>query len=1078
MKQLSVSCSSSAAAACRPVVRALAACVLLAIASAAMVGCGGGGSSSAPIPPPAQVATPSFSPAAGTYTSAQSVTISDATAGAAIYYTLDGSAPTTASTKYSAAIPVTSTTTVNAIAVLAGDTNSSVASAAYTISLPVAAAPPTFSPAAGTYTSAQSVTLSDASVGATIYYTLDGSTPTTSSTAYTAAIPVAATTTIKAIAAGSNYLPSPVSSALYTISTVAPAPAISPNGGSFTAVQTVTLTDSAASATIYYTLDGSTPTSASTPYTAPITINAAGATTLKAIAASASLTASPVASATFTLSFPANYHPSYSYKNVQIVGGGFVDGLYFHPKQRGLMYAHTDIGGAYRWNNVAGGDTQWVPLTDFIGGFNQGFDLGVQSLAIDPSDATKLYLAIGEYTESYGHNGAVLASSDMGKTFTATPLSIKLGGNDNGRNGGDRLEVDPNNGKHLYLGTILNGLYESNDGAATWNQVSAFPITGVNPNNAEDPESGVIFEQFVAGSGTAANGNTKTVYYAVTSPTVGVYVSQDGGVSFAAVPGQPTGYYPNAESLDTVNNILYVTYSLNSGCTQTANASCDHVGPGGPNAGQVWSYRLPTSSAPNGVWTQITPPQTTPAGGAYGFDSVVVDPNHPNVIMVTTLNKYYPSPEDDIFRSTDSGATWFNLGTNEARDISLAPWMTPFQPGNWLCHLVVDPFNSNHAMYGNGQTIWTTSDLQDADGVATTTGTSVHGNRTTWSIGALGLEETAITALASPPSGPASLFSEMGDLGGFTHTNLNVSPATGQQQPPIFTTGTSVDFAQGSPLFVARVGYSSGTAGTFNQPPGSLRGAYSQDGGVTWKQFANDPTGVTSGAGTVAVSADATTIVWMPSDAGVAAFYSTDNGTTWTASTGGPAQTQNSNILVYSDRVNAKKFYLFDSTDNNGATPLYLSTDGGHTYTLAATPNNYDTGMKVSPNAEGDLWFFGYNGVYRSTNSGGTITPVAGIDNGFGVGFGAAAPGASYPAIYFTGHVSSDTVCVPTSTSPFSVQTGCVYRSVDGGSTFVLINDFNHQYGSFNILTGDPRVFGRVYFGTEGRGIVEADSPN
>ena len=140
------------------------------------------------------VTTPTFSPAAGTYSSAQSVTLSDATSGATIYYTTNGTTPTTSSTQYTGPITVSSTETLQAIAAATGDTNSAVASAAYTITATVAT--PTFSLGSGTYSSAQSVTLSDATSGATIYYTTNGTTPTTSSTRYTGPITVSSTETL------------------------------------------------------------------------------------------------------------------------------------------------------------------------------------------------------------------------------------------------------------------------------------------------------------------------------------------------------------------------------------------------------------------------------------------------------------------------------------------------------------------------------------------------------------------------------------------------------------------------------------------------------------------------------------------------------------------------------------------------------------------------------------------------------------------------------------------------------------------------------------------------------------------
>ena len=161
------------------------------------------------------VSTPTFTPAAGTYNEAQDVEITTSTDGATIYYTTDGSDPTTASSVYSAAIPVTTNTTIKAYAVKDGMTDSEIAEAAYVINYEVAT--PIFTPAAGTYNEAQNVTITTETDGATIYYTTDGTDPDETSTEYTAAIPVAETMTIKAIAVKDGYTDSEIATAEYTI---------------------------------------------------------------------------------------------------------------------------------------------------------------------------------------------------------------------------------------------------------------------------------------------------------------------------------------------------------------------------------------------------------------------------------------------------------------------------------------------------------------------------------------------------------------------------------------------------------------------------------------------------------------------------------------------------------------------------------------------------------------------------------------------------------------------------------------------------------------------------------------------
>jgi len=249
----------------------------------------------------AQAQVPSFSVAAGTYSVAQSVALSDATADATIYFTTDGTTPTPSSSKYVNPIQVSSSQTVQALATASGLADSGVASAAYVIRN-TAAATPTFSPAAGTYTTSQSVVISDATAGSIMYYTTDGTTPTTSSKRYSAAIPLTTNTVIKAIAAAPNYASSAASTATYTITRQTATPTFSTLPGSYSTAQTVALANTTVGAVIHYTLDGTAPTSASAQYAGAIKV--AVTTTIRASALAPNYTASSVATALYTITQP------------------------------------------------------------------------------------------------------------------------------------------------------------------------------------------------------------------------------------------------------------------------------------------------------------------------------------------------------------------------------------------------------------------------------------------------------------------------------------------------------------------------------------------------------------------------------------------------------------------------------------------------------------------------------------------------------------------------------------------------------------------------------------------------------
>src|SRR5271157_170794 len=265
---------------------------------------------------PAAVLT--FSPPTGAYASPQTVTISTATPGASMRYTTDGSAPTeTVGTAYSGPVRVETTETIRAISYVPGVAGSNTAAAAYSIG--ATAATPSFLPAGGTYSSDQSVRISCATSGAVIHYTTDGSTPTSSSAAYTAPIAVSGNgtnETIKAIATATGMNASSVGAATYIIGYgQVSTPTFSPSAGTYPRDQSVTISSSVPGAVIHYTSDGSTPTSASATYTAPIAVAGNGTSvTIKAIATGAGITASSVGTAAYAI--------SYGWQTVGVIGSG------------------------------------------------------------------------------------------------------------------------------------------------------------------------------------------------------------------------------------------------------------------------------------------------------------------------------------------------------------------------------------------------------------------------------------------------------------------------------------------------------------------------------------------------------------------------------------------------------------------------------------------------------------------------------------------------------------------------------------------------------------------------------------
>ena len=725
----------------------------------------------------------------------------------------------------------------------------------------------------------------------------------------------------------------------------------------------------------------------------------------------------------------------YTWHNVVIGGGGFVTGIIFHPRQKGLMYARTDVGGAYRWDEPA---QQWIPLTDSFG--MADVDLtGCESIAVDPNDPQRVYLAVGIY--SRGH-AAILRSDDQGSTFQRTDVPFKMGGNESGRFNGERLAVDPNDGDILFFGSRRDGLWKSIDRGATWQRVDTFTNIGSNPapppgfGTTTDSRPryggfarqavGIVSVVFDPASGKPGS-PTPVLYAAVSTTGTNLYRSTDAGVTWMAVPGQPVGLRPNHLVLSP-DGMFYLSYGR-------------EPGPNSMSDGAVWKY-----DPKAGVWTDITPVHPGDSDQPFGYGCVAVDAQHPSTIMATTFCHW--KPHDEIFRSTNSGLSWTQLWETNTTvwDHSRAPYTDTRAP-HWMGTIVINPFNSDQVLFTTGFGIWSCRDVTSAD-----SGKSTH-----WTFLDSGLEETVPLALISPPQG-AHLLSGLGDIDGFRHDDLDQSPAEGTFSGQRYGNTEDLAFAGKNPNLIVRTG-TGGSRGTNRIVHASI----SKDGGRTWKTLASDPPD-SDGGGTIAISADGRIIVWTPQRS--EPQFSRDLGNNWI-----PCRGLSPGERVVADPVNPAGFYACDSRAGH----VLVSTNGAATFTPTAAifpaAENFGGGfgggggagamLSATPGMAGDLWLaFRSIGLYHSGDAGKTFRKLDSVQEAYSLGFGKAAPGQSYPALYLIGKTGN-------------LQ--ALFRSDDTGQTWMRINDDQHQYGWINHVTGDPRIYGRVYFATGGRGIIYGD---
>ncbi|MFJ1812242.1 MULTISPECIES: WD40/YVTN/BNR-like repeat-containing protein [unclassified Streptomyces] len=707
-------------------------------------------------------------------------------------------------------------------------------------------------------------------------------------------------------------------------------------------------------------------------------------------------------------------------------------------RPRAAQAAAAATAPAYRWRNVVIGGTGFV--TGVL------FHPAVHGLAYARTDI-----------------GGAYRWDDRAARWT--PLTDHLGWDDWNLLGVEALAVDPAHPNRLFLalGTYAqswagNGaILRSEDRGATWTRTDlAVKLGGnedgrgagerllVDPRDSDtlwlgtrhdgllkSTDRGATWAAAGGFPGTpGASGQGVTLLVAAgravyagwgdsdgSAGSPNLYRTADGG-TWEAVPGQPTGTsakVPVRAAYDRHTRELYITFA-------------DAPGPNGQSDGSV--HKLRTT---DGKWTDVTPVKpggTTPDGStdSFGYGGAAVDARRPGTVVVSTNNRW--AAVDTLYRTTNGGRTWTSLKEAAVLDVSETPFLAfgADRPkfGWWIQAVAVDPYDSKHIVFGTGATLYGTRDLKH------------------WAPRVRGLEETSVRQLISPPTGEAHLISGLGDVGVMYHERLTASPSRGMAANPVFGSATGLAQAAARPSYVVRTGF--GDHGN---------GAWSDDGGRSWAPFAAQPALAEDAPGPIATNTDGSVLLWTFvhwDGTKYPAHRSTDNGATWSEVPSFPK-----GATPLADPADPTRFYAYD-TDRG---TLFASTDGGLTFTGRASglpSGDSQFQLAAAPGRSGDLWLSTkWNGLYRSTDGGASFDRSTSCWASYTLAFGKPADGAAYPAVYQVGATEAITA---------------VYRSDDGAQTWVRVNDDQHQWGWIGAaIAADPRIHGRVYIATNGRGI-------
>lgn len=775
----------------------------------------------------------------------------------------------------------------------------------------------------------------------------------------------------------------------------------------------------------------------------------------------------------------------YEYRNLPIPGGGYVTGFIFHKKYPNILYARTDIGGAYRYCYET---KRWISLMDHVTMYDLSESYPI-AIGLDEQHPERLYIACGM---NKPESGVLAISSDYGSTFTYEKIPVRIHGNLNGRGTGLRLIVSSKNADELYFASQEEGLLRTSNRGKSWEtlEVNGEKYMTFVWQLEEVCESNGIGILVVGTAGVTTKLSDDMRGHSL-------YVSYDGGNHFEQLAGpisepiagsRMSGYV--AQRYDYDGEYLYVTFS-NTGRKSYVvenGYSCDS---GDALGGKVLRYSLDEKGKITGyeditpVHNKVTTDTSCEIGETsdfyeYGFSGIATCKSQPGLLVCTTICK---ADGDCIYISTDYGTTWelalYDLATHNL--VFKTPYMKPQYNGNrsilhWLSDIKINPFNPDEAWFNSGTGIFKSEHLTSS-------------NRSFYDA-CKGIEETVHLNVYSPPKGKVQLIDILGDLGGFAFTDVD-SPCENSfadEAGNRYITCINADYSDINPDFVVVTPRGNWTGKT----KGGL--ILSTDQCQTFTRL-EMPFGLSDiiderlhnienpniNSGWVAVSPNCENIVWCIADHIKlpinTIIYSQDGGHTFARSVVYDLEKnriEKGCMKVFSDRVDSEVMYGFGSTSE-----VYISHDGGRTFYEYLMPKSFpkvdfaliDCANKTEVRAEAGrcgTFYLALNtyGLWKMIylKEEDVLHFVRLTDNHeavYRMGLGVIRADGNYleedKAIYICGEIKGEYG---------------FYRSLDEGKSWARINEAHQMFGDINSVEGDSRIFGRFFIATGSRGVL------